>query len=81
MSQQTKEAAIAPDLNPSEAKDLRRQQDHLQALCRRFETAAAALSKRYNELKAQGFQAGHCHDGCGHDAAHAGQPDPDGGRP
>ena len=80
MSQQTKEADAAPDLKPSEADDLLRQQDHLQALCRRFETAAAALSKRYSQ-KAQGFQGGHCDDGCGNDATHAGQPDLDGGRP
>jgi hypothetical protein len=81
MSQQTKEAAVAPDLNPSEANDLRRQQDHLQALCRRFETAAAALSRHCNQLTAQALQGGHCHDGREYDAAHAGQPDPDGGRP
>ena len=80
MSQQTKEADVAPDLKPSEANDLRRQQDHLQAVCRRFETAAAALSKRYNQPKAEGFQGGHCHDGCGCDGAHEGQPDLDGGR-
>jgi hypothetical protein len=80
MSQQTKEAEVAPDLKSSEANDLQRQQDHLQAVCRRFETAVAALSKRYTQLKAQGFQGGHCHDGCGHEATHAGQPDPDGDR-
>ncbi len=80
MTQPAENTEVAPDLNPSEANDLRRRQDHLQALCRRFETAAAALSKRYNQ-KAQAFQGGHCHDGCGHDATHAGQPDPDGGRP
>ena len=81
MTQPAQEADIATDLNPSEANDLRRQQDHLQAVCRRFETAAAALSKRYNQLKAQAFQGGRCHDGREHDAAHAGQPEPDGDRP
>ena len=81
MSQQTKKADVAPDLNPSEANDLRRQQDHLQALCRRFETATAALSKRYNQLKAQAFQGGHCHDARNHDDAAAAESDPDGGKP
>jgi len=81
MSQQTKEADVASDLKPSEANDLLRQQDHLRVSRLQLETAAAALSKRYNQLKAQAFQGGHCHDGREHDAAHAGQPEPDGGRP
>jgi hypothetical protein len=80
MSQQTKEADTAPDLTPSEADDLLRQQDHLQAVCRRFEMAAAALSKRHNQLKAQAFQGGHCHDGREHDAAHADATNLDGDR-
>ena len=81
MPDRTQGANIALDPKPPEANALLRQQDHLQAVCRRFETAAAALSKRYNQLKAQALQGGHCHDGREHDAAHAGQPDPDGGRP
>jgi len=80
MTQSAKSDEVTPDLNPSEANDLRRQQDHLQALCRSFEAAAAALSKRHNQLKAQAFQGGHCHDGREHDAAHADATNLDGDR-
>ena len=53
--------------------------DQLRALRRRLETAAEALSKHSNQLKAQAFQGGHCHHARNHDDA--AESDPDGGKP
>ena len=79
MTQPVQEADIAPDLNPSEAKDLRRQQDHLQALCRRFETAAA-LKRVRDQLRARASWDQSCDHDRKHDRCDDNRPDPDGDR-
>ena len=81
MTQPAQEADIAPDLNPSEANALEYEHSHFRALHRRLEAAAEALKRVRDQLRARALQGGHCHDGREHDAGHAGQPDPDGGRP
>jgi hypothetical protein len=81
MSQQTKEVDVASDLNPSDANALEYEHSHFRALHRWLEAAAEALIRVRDQLRARAFQGGHCHDGREYDAAHAGKPDPDGGRP
>ncbi len=53
MAQSTQEADIAPDLKPSPANTLEREQDHVRALRQRLNTAAEALVRVRNRLHAR----------------------------
>jgi hypothetical protein len=83
MAQQILEADTAldpPTLQSRQADTLRSAQDHLQALRQRFETAAEALIRVHDQLKARGFQNGGYSDHRKHNAD-LDATEPDGGRP
>ena len=81
MSQQTKEADVAPNLKSSEANALEYEHNHFRALHRRLEAAAEALKRVRDQLRARASWGRGCDHNCTHDGSEAGEPEPDGGRP
>jgi hypothetical protein len=63
-----------------EANPLKGEHDQLQSLCRRLETAAAALIRLRDRLQAHASECRGCDEDREHDHAEAGDPEPGGGR-